>query len=76
MDEATSDLDTGLEEDIQVNLEASKRDRILIVIAHRPSTVVNADRIYAMEDGEISETGPHAELIEQDGTYAGLYTSN
>ncbi|WP_424017668.1 ABC transporter ATP-binding protein [Halorientalis pallida] len=75
MDEATSDLDTSLEENIQANLEASEQDRILIVIAHRLSTVVNADRIYAMEDGRITESGTHDDLVEEGGTYAELYAS-
>jgi subfamily B ATP-binding cassette protein MsbA len=75
LDEATSDLDTALEADIQARLERAEDERILVVIAHRLSTVQNADRIYAMEDGEISEVGPHAELVESNGTYAELYAS-
>jgi len=45
------------------------------VIAHRLSTVVNADCIYAMADGTITEAGPHDELVERQGTYADLYAS-
>jgi subfamily B ATP-binding cassette protein MsbA len=75
LDEATSDLDTSLEADIQARLERAEGNRILIVIAHRLSTVQNADRIYAMEDGRITEVGSHAELVEGEGTYAELYAS-
>jgi subfamily B ATP-binding cassette protein MsbA len=75
LDEATSDLDTALEADIQQRLEATESDRILVVIAHRLSTVRNADRIYAMEDGRVTEAGPHDSLVEADGTYADLYTA-
>lgn len=74
LDEATSDLDTSLENDIQSNLESEEDDRILVVIAHRLSTVENADRIYAMEDGEITESGTHSELVDRSGTYAMLYS--
>jgi len=75
LDEATSDLDTALEERIQSKLESSNDDRILITIAHRLSTVVNADRIYAMKDGEIVEEGTHQELLDESGTYSKLYLS-
>lgn len=75
LDEATSDLDTSLEADIQSRLEDAEDDRLLLVVAHRLSTVQNADRIYAMEDGEITESGRHEELLEGDGTYADLYAS-
>ncbi len=75
LDEATSDLDTALEADIQQRLEATEDDRILVVIAHRLSTVRNADRIYAMEDGRVTEAGPHDSLVEADGTYATLYAA-
>lgn len=75
LDEATSDLDRTLEENIQSNLESEEGDRILIVIAHRLTTVVNATRIYALEDGSITERGSHAELIDNGGTYATLYST-
>ncbi|WP_436930025.1 ABC transporter ATP-binding protein [Halosimplex halobium] len=73
LDEATSDLDTALEERVHDGIESMDRDCLMFVVAHRLSTVRNADRIYAMDNGEIVETGPHAELIEDNGTYADLY---
>jgi subfamily B ATP-binding cassette protein MsbA len=45
------------------------------VIAHRLSTVVNADQIYTLSDGEIEESGKHKELVDQQGTYADLYVT-
>ncbi|MFC7135308.1 MULTISPECIES: ABC transporter ATP-binding protein [Salinibaculum] len=73
LDEATSDLDTELEERVHRNIERLDRDYTILVIAHRLSTVINADRIYTMEDGQIVERGPHSELLQQGGTYARLY---
>jgi subfamily B ATP-binding cassette protein MsbA len=46
----------------------------MVGIAHRLSTVKNADQIYTVDNGEIIETGPHRELIKNDGQYANLYT--
>lgn len=74
LDEATSDLDTTLENRVHRGIEAMERDYAMLVIAHRLSTVTNADRIYAMEAGEIVETGNHDELVEHDGVYANLYS--
>jgi subfamily B ATP-binding cassette protein MsbA len=73
LDEATSDLDSNLEQEVQQSIENMERDYAIIGIAHRLSTVKNADRIYSVDAGEIVETGEHEELIEQDGQYAELY---
>lgn len=73
LDEATSALDTESERHIRDALEALMKNRTTLVIAHRLSTVENADRIIVLDDGRIVEMGSHAELIEQAGTYAGLY---
>lgn len=58
LDEATSDLDSQLEHEVQEAIEAMDRDYAMIAIAHRLSTIENADRIYAVDDGEIIEAGP------------------
>ncbi len=73
LDEATSDLDTHLEQEVQQAIEEMDRDYAMITIAHRLSTVVNADRIYTMDSGQITEQGRHQELIDLDGEYASLY---
>ncbi len=73
LDEATSDLDSNLEQEVQAAIEEMDRDYAIIAIAHRLSTVVNADRIYTMDNGKIIEQGRHKELIDSDGEYASLY---
>jgi subfamily B ATP-binding cassette protein MsbA len=72
LDEATSALDTESERLVQEALSRFARDRTTLVIAHRLSTVQNADLICVMEDGRIVETGTHAALIGKNGVYAGL----
>ena len=73
LDEATSDLDSNLEKEVQAAIEAMDRDYGMIAIAHRLSTVQNADRIYTVDDGEIVESGRHAELVDNGGQYAKLH---
>jgi subfamily B ATP-binding cassette protein MsbA len=73
LDEATSDLDSNLEKEVQQAIEGMDRKYAIIAIAHRLSTVENADRIYTVEDGRISEYGSHSDLLSKDGIYAELY---
>lgn len=73
LDEATSDLDSNLEQEVQAAIEAMDRDYAMITIAHRLSTVQNADRIYTMDDGEVTEVGTHTELLNKGGQYEDLY---
>jgi ATP-binding cassette, subfamily B, heavy metal transporter len=74
LDEATSALDTNTEREIQAELERVAEGRTTLVIAHRLSTVVNADEIIVLEHGRIAERGSHAELIEMDGLYATMWS--
>jgi subfamily B ATP-binding cassette protein MsbA len=73
LDEATSALDTESERHIQAALAQLVRNRTTFVIAHRLSTVEQADRIVVMEAGKVVESGTHAELLAHDGRYAQLY---
>ena len=72
LDEATSALDTESEALVQAALERLMQGRATLMIAHRLSTVRNADRIHVVEDGRIVETGSHAALISQGGLYSRL----
>ncbi|MAZ47494.1 MAG: ABC transporter [Halobacteriovoraceae bacterium] len=73
LDEATSAVDNETEAAIQRSLARVKRGRTTIIIAHRLSTVVDADRIYVLEEGKIKQTGSHQELIAQGGIYKDLW---
>ncbi len=73
LDEATSSVDNETEAAIQRSLERIAIGRTTIVIAHRLSTVRNADRIYVLQDGQLQEAGRHEDLLLQDGLYASLW---
>ena len=75
LDEATSSLDSVAEEEIQIALENLMKGRTTFIIAHRLSTVKNADRIYVLSDGTIKETGTHSELLSKGGIYFKLYST-
>ena len=76
LDEATSALDSESERQVQESLSRLMKGRTTIVIAHRLSTVVDADRIYVLEKGRVVQAGSHAELLAADGLYANLYRHN
>jgi ABC-type transport system involved in Fe-S cluster assembly fused permease/ATPase subunit len=73
LDEATSALDTGTEREIQSALNEVSRDRTALVIAHRLSTVIDADEILVLDHGTIIERGRHGDLLAQNGHYASMW---
>ena len=73
LDEATSALDTRTEQDIQTALRGLARHRTTLVIAHRLSTVVDADEIIVLADGRVAERGTHAALLALGGLYARMW---
>ncbi|MFB9951226.1 ABCB family ABC transporter ATP-binding protein/permease [Rhizobium puerariae] len=73
LDEATSALDTTTEHEIQAALDTVSKNRTTLVIAHRLSTVINADEIIVLRDGLIAERGTHASLLAADGLYASMW---
>ncbi|WP_340108570.1 ABC transporter ATP-binding protein/permease [Pikeienuella sp. HZG-20] len=73
LDEATSALDTGTEQEIQESLKRLGADRTVLMIAHRLSTVVDADEIMVLNAGRIVERGSHAQLIAHQGEYAAMW---
>ena len=73
LDEATSALDSETEQEIQGALDRAAEGRTVLMIAHRLSTVAEADQIIVLQDGEIVERGTHADLLARDGRYASLW---
>jgi ATP-binding cassette subfamily B protein len=73
LDEATSALDTRTERDIETALRTVSQNRTTIVIAHRLSTVVDADEILVLQEGRVAERGTHASLLMEDGLYARMW---
>ena len=73
LDEATSALDTVSETKVQEALNHLMKDRTTFVIAHRLSTVRNADKIVVLKEGRVEQVGRHEDLIEDDGLYRELY---
>lgn len=74
VDEATSALDGEKEAAVTASLERLARDRTVLVIAHRLTTIANADQIAVLEDGRITELGRHSELLARGGTYRQFWT--
>jgi len=73
LDEATSNLDTASEQAVQASIEKILGGRTVVMVAHRLSTVRNADKIFVLKKGELAETGTHEELLALGGIYKGLY---
>ncbi len=73
LDEATSNLDTASEQAVQAAIEKILGGRTVVMVAHRLSTVRNADKIFVLKKGELAETGTHEQLLAKGGVYKGLY---
>ncbi|MEI7481929.1 MAG: ABC transporter ATP-binding protein [Elusimicrobiota bacterium] len=73
LDEATSNLDTASEQAVQAAIEKILGGRTVVMVAHRLSTVRNADKIFVLKKGELVETGTHEQLLAKGGVYKGLY---
>lgn len=75
LDEATSSIDTRTEQKIQAAFGTLMQGRTSFIVAHRLSTIQNADIILVMQAGNVVEQGTHEELLQQNGFYARLYNS-
>ena len=75
LDEATSSIDTRTEQRIQKAFQKMMQGRTSFIVAHRLSTIMDADVILVMRDGHIIEQGTHRELLERGGFYSELYNS-
>jgi ATP-binding cassette subfamily B protein len=73
LDEPTSAIDAKAESEIFHRVERLSKDKTVIIISHRFSTVRNADKIYVIDNGKIKESGTHQELMKLDGQYATLF---
>lgn len=73
LDEATSALDSATEAEVQQALEAASQGRTTLVVAHRLSTIADADEILVIQGGGVAERGAHADLLAQDGLYAAMW---
>ena len=73
LDEATANIDTETESVIQASLEKMKSIGTMLVVAHRLSTIQHADRIIVLQNGRVTESGTHAELLAERGYYYKLY---
>ena len=73
LDEATANVDTVTEEKIQLAMENVMKNRTSFVIAHRLKTILSADQIVVLKDGQVIEKGSHSELLAEKGFYSELY---
>ena len=73
LDEATSALDSNTENEIQKNIYKLKNEKIILIVAHRLSTIKKADKILVLNGGKISEYGKHQELLRKEGLYSQLW---
>ena len=73
LDEATSALDSNTEFEIQKNIYELRNEKIILLVAHRLSTIKNVDKILVLHDGKITDSGKHEELLQKNGLYSQLW---